>query len=784
MLNKKQTERYEFLKKEIKRHNKLYYTNGNPEITDIEYDRLFEELIKLESNLKIIPKDSPTYNVGGEILESLEKYNHKVPLLSIPKKSRELKDLEEWYNSIGGNGVEVIVQPKCDGITVNIDYNNGNYENGATRGNGYIGENITKSINCINSFPKKINEKFELSIRGEALLDFDYFIKHLSDDYSNPRNAIAGILRQLDISKIKNKKPFIAFYDLCDLNNNFNFKNDEEALKYLIQNNFEIVPYQVVNNFNDLKIICETKMNQTIKQINGYNICDFKNKKYMCDGLVIKVNDYILRDKLGFVSNGPKWAFAHKFPSLQGEARIKEINWQVGRTGRLTPVATFWKPVKLGGAVIKNATLNNLDYIRTLEFDKPRILSVLRDVCIGDSIVATESNKTLLELNYEPYIVKNIDIEKRKLNLIQNDEEFTIKFIENYFYRIKGLHIDDMVIVERSNDVIPKIIKIKNMKCRNIIEFYNKKNKLFYGEIDNNGITYINDNIITIGEYTYNENSRKTFIDLPKVCPSCGEKIIQKDSLYFCENINCKSRLKFTLAHFVERDAMNITGIGGKTLECLLKHKLINNIYDIYQLNNYKEEMLKIDGFKDKKINNILESIEKSKKVKMENFLYSLGIDGIGLSLSKIICSQYDNFEDIMNLKYEDLIKINDIGNINALNFVNFFLNKENKTMILNLLKIIRFENSNKNTNILNNINFVITGTLENSRNYYQNIIESNGGKVSNSISKNTNVVLIGEDAGKKKEKAENLKKEGNLLLLIYNHNDFINYIKKLGGKI
>lgn len=607
--------KYKDLVSKVKMYDYQYYTEGHSEISDSEYDRMYLELKIIEKFLpsEMVDVDSPTQKVGGEILDGFEKYSHRVPLLSIPFKSKEIEALEKWYENVGGEGTEILVQPKCDGITVNFPHQNSKYINGATRGNGNIGENVTKNIQTI----------------GATYTDIE---------------------------------------------------SDNEWIDILREIGFETAPYYIIKSFEELKEMCETKMNGLITEEDGFNVCTFDGLKYLCDGLVFKVNNFKKREELGFVSKGPKWSFAHKFKSVQATSRIDHVEWQVGRTGRISPVAVF-EEISLGGVKITRATLNNYDYMKNL--------TVVSET--GDS----------------------------------SD---------------KGLCKNDVITIERSNDVIPKVINIH-----------------------------------------HREDSNPILFEKPQICPVCGHLVKEVYSLHYCENINCEARLKGLLTHYTSRDAMNIVGFGEELINILVDKKMLKSIRDIYELKNHKDELIAIERFGVKKTENLLKAIEKSKDCELFQFIYAIGIREIGLSTAKILAKIFETFNNF-EMKSQDinnLTAIQDIGKITAENIFNFFNDESNKVLINDLLKIVKIKETKIGSNKLKGLTFVVIGTLKEKRNYYKTIIENNGGKVSGSVSKKTFAVIIGEDAGSKETNAKKLVEEGYDIKLIYGHSNFETFIAK-----
>ena len=375
------------LKELIAKYDKQYYEEGVSDISDAEYDRLYEEYLEFENKYPELKDmaDAPTKRVGaGDVAGTttlLPKFTHHTPLLSINKKAKELEELKAFYESIGGDGVEVIVEPKLDGITCNINFENGELVNAATRGNGYIGDLITENFkNTDTIYPESLGD-FDLEIRGEAIIPYNFFKENLSKDYSNPRNAVAGIMRSINSEYVKGKGIQVMFYDIGQTSMKLE-NSDLSNLCRISKLNFQTVPVISASSWNELKEVVESKMNNSIQEIDGFNVLMTNGKfpQAVCDGLVIKVDDITKRYQIGMTDKGPKWAFAYKFKPLQAMTRIDHIEWQVGKSGKITPVGVF-DEITLGGVKINRATLNNAIYIK---YVLP-LLYERRDVWINES---------------------------------------------------------------------------------------------------------------------------------------------------------------------------------------------------------------------------------------------------------------------------------------------------------------------------------------------------------------------------------------------------------------
>ena len=697
----------------IKKYDKQYYEDGVSEISDAEYDRLYDEYLELEnrySELKNNP-DSPTKRVGaGKEANTtvLPKFTHKSPLLSIDRKSKNLEDLKKFYEDCGGDGTEVIIEPKLDGITCNINYENGVFANAATRGNGYIGDLITENFKMTDTlYPKSLSNNENLEIRGEAIIPYDFFKKKLSKEYSNPRNAVSGIMRQIDPKSIKDKGVRVMFYDIGTYSNIMFEDSDYDRVDFIKLLGFNSVPVIMVDNYSDLEKVVNSKMNGMIQNIDGFNVLtvpkdekhNLEYPKAVCDGLVIKVNSHKKREEIGYSLKGPKWAFAYKFKPLQAETTINYVEWQVGKSGVVTPVAVFDK-ISLGGTNITKATLNNYDYMRNMP---------------------TVDNYGNIDLEHRSHILK-----------------------------------DDTIIVERANDVIPRIVAIKN----------------------HNICSHSKDNAVI----ERIEKETKTFFK-PSVCPVCGSELHKEDALLYCINPTCSAQIKGKIEHFASRDAMNIVGLGESIVDLLYEKGLLKSIDDIYKLPQKRSSLEKLEGFGKKKIDNLFKSIENSKNPELWQFIYALSIPNIGKRSSKDLANYFHNIGKLMSSTYEQLINIEGFAD-NTINTMLDYIYSENFVEMINrLLEYISPRQIQLNSNEFSGKTFVITGTLLRPRDYYQKIIESKGGKVSNSVSKKTYAVLIGKDAGSKAEKAYKFKNDGINIIILEDERHIEDFLKIESGE-
>lgn len=630
--------------------NYHYYTLDEPKLSDKEYDVLYDELVKLEKETGIVYAYSPTQRVGGAILDKFEKHTHLGRLWSLDK-SQNYGELFNWDNRVKkliddyNNSHEdklpsptYIVEYKFDGLTINVTYKNGELVQGATRGNGTIGEAILPQLKTIKTLPLKIDFKGIMEVQGEGLMPLSTLHEYNEkavEPLKNARNAAAGALRNLDPKVTAERKLISYFYNIGYIEGK-EFETHIEMLEFIKKNKLPVYSYA-----KECKSIEEV-----IEEIEK-----IEEKRHhidiLTDGAVVKINDMKTREVLGYTMRFPRWAIAYKFEAEETTTNLLSVEWNVGRTGKVTPTAIL-EPVEIAGATVRRATLNNYD-----------------------------------------------DIER------------------------KGVRLNSRVLVRRSNEVIPEIM----------------------GVVDTEEETYP--------------------IEKPTHCPACNSELIQDGVHIFCPNsLTCKPQLVSRMVHFASRDAMNIEGFSEKTAEKLLEELKLTDIPEIYEIKY--EDLIGLEGFKDKKTNNLLEAIEKSKNTTLDAFVYALGIPNVGIKTAKDLAEHYKSLEAIKNANYEDLLTIPDIGPKIAKSIIEFFHDDKILEGINKLLSegvTPYYEEAIMENSFFIDKTVVITGTIQAySRKEIKDRIEKMGGKVTSSVSKNTDYVIVGENPGSKYEKAIELE--------------------------
>lgn len=638
MVDEKKIQEMKSLIEEIDKHNKAYYVNDNPLISDGEYDKLYYRLVDLEQETGVVLSYSPTQRVGGEVLEGFVKKKHEVPLFSL-NKVRDFADLEAWAGDMKkfAPKSKLTLEYKFDGLSLIAEYNNGEFVSATTRGNGQIGEDVSLQAKTIKSLPLRIKFKGRLIVQGEGMISLDNFEKYnktAEEKLKNPRNAVAGAIRNLDPKETAKRGLDYLCYAIL-LSEGKTFSSQKEMIEFLEDNGFKTGGY--FKSFSDVK-----ELEKEIEKVDKVK----NNIDYMIDGMVIKVDEVKPREKIGWTNKFPKWAMAFKFVAQEVTTLLRDVSWQVGRSGRVTPIANL-EPVELAGATISRATLNNIE-----------------------------------------------DIER------------------------KGVFKNSRVFLRRSNEVIPEVMGLAE--------------KLPESEV----------------------------IEPPKTCPSCGEKLTRKGPLLFCTNHSgCREQVVDRLSHFASRNAFNIEGLSEKTVGQFYDTLGVRLLSDIFSIN--KEDLLKLELFKDKKAEKTLKSIEKSKNIELDRFIFALGITEVGNKTAKDLAREFKTLDGVKSANIDMLASVRDVGSVIAENIYNFFQNKDNLDEIDRLfeagVKLAEVEEQNAE-GIFAGKTVVLTGSLENfTRSEAEKIIESQGGKTSSSVSKNTDFVLAGENAGSKLDKANAL---------------------------
>ena len=638
------------LREKLEYYAKKYYDDDEPEISDYEYDMMMNKLKALEKEFpELITSESLTQKVGGHVKEGFKQVEHEVPLQSL-QDVFSFEELREFDDRICKSAkeeneeVNYVVETKIDGLSAALEYVDGIFVRGATRGNGLIGEDITDNLRTIKSIPKVLTEKVNITVRGEVFIGVKEFEKLNEEQeimgkplFANARNAAAGSLRQLD-AKVTATRPLdIYIFNIQKLEGN-NFNSHYEQLEYLDKLGF---------NVNPVRIFCKNykEAEKAIKYI-GENR---EKLGFGIDGAVIKVDSLSFREKLGQTYKVPRWAIAYKYPPEAKETTLKDVIWQVGRTGVITPMAIL-EPVKVAGSTISKTTLHNEDFIKE-----------------------------------------------------------------------KELKIGDTVVIQKQGDVIPEVIKVIKEK----------------------------------------RTGDEKEVEIPTVCPICGAPATREEgeAAIYCNGIECPAQLLRGIEHFVSKECMDIDGLGYKIVEQLIEKGLISNIADIYKLTLEDIASLKKNGKKFAK--NLMDAIEKSKNQDLFNVINALGIRQVGVKAAKVLAKKYKTIDALMRANIYDLYEVEDIGEITANNIYEFFRSEQTIDMVNRLKEAGVNMNAKVEENVDNRFEgkvFVLTGSLEKyTRGEASDIIEKYGGRTSSSVSKKTDYVLAGEEAGSKLTKAQEL---------------------------
>ena len=615
-----------------------YYVLDNPSVSDKEYDELYDELKKLEAESGEVYPDSPTRRVGGEPIAAFERHEHIARLYSLDKSvtDEEMRAfLTRVYKAAGGE-TDCTVEYKFDGLTVCLTYRDGAFVRATTRGNGVVGEDVTAQVLTIHSYPMRISYRGTLEVRGEAVIRLsvlDAYNRTAKEPLKNARNAAAGAIRNLDPKITAERRPDIYFYDVNYLSEG-KALSQTEAHDFLLREGFRVFPYFRV---------CRTE-EEVLAAIDEVEV-GRRTIDVLTDGAVVKVNDPAVREAMGYTDKFPRWAMAFKFEAEEVTTTVNDIVWQVGRTGKLTPLALL-EPVELAGVTVRKATLNNYgDILR-------------KDVKIGSR-----------------------------------------------------------VLIRRSNEVIPEIL----------------------------------------GATEHTSSSREP--EKPTVCPYCGSALVETGANLFCPNRECRPRIAARLDHYAGKNAMDIEGFSESTACLLIDKKGVRNFSDLYRLT--AESLSDLDGFGAKKTANLLSAIEKSKRVTLDAFIYAIGIDGIGRVAAEDLAKRFGSREALQNASAEELVALENIGEITANNIAEYFRDPANLSELEALFSLgvaPQTADESPKEGIFSGQSVVLTGTLSAyKRSEAQKLIESLGGVCQSSVTAKTTLVIAGEEAGSKLDKAKKL---------------------------
>lgn len=628
----------------LNRYASEYYTSDNPSVSDSEYDRLYRELVELETAYPDqVLADSPTHRVGGKVLDGFEKYSHQYPLYSLQDAfSRE--ELEAFDARVRKEVAHptYICELKIDGLSISLTYEKGMLVAGATRGDGSIGENITENLKRVKDIPLTLPEELDITVRGECYMpraSFDQVNQARQEngepEFANPRNAAAGTLRQLDTAVVAKRNLATFLYQEASPSTR---DSQEKVLKHLEQLGFVVNPKRILaENIDEIWAF--------IQEVGE----ERENLPYDIDGVVIKVNDLAGQEELGFTVKAPKWAVAYKFPAEEKEAKLLSVDWTVGRTGVVTPTANL-TPVQLAGTTVSRATLHNVDYIAE-----------------------------------------------------------------------KDIRKDDTVIVYKAGDIIPAVLRVVESK--------------------------------RISEEK---------LDIPTNCPSCDSDLLhfEDEVALRCINPRCPAQIMEGLIHFASRDAMNITGLGPSIVEKLFAANLVKDVADIYRLK--EEDFLLLEGVKEKSAAKLYQAIQASKENSAERLLFGLGIRHVGSKASQLLLQHFHSIENLAQADPDEVASIESLGGVIAKSLQTYFAT-EGSEILLRELKETGVNLDYKGQTVvadavLSGLTVVLTGKLERlKRSEAKSKLESLGAKVTGSVSKKTDLVVAGADAGSKLQKAQEL---------------------------
>ncbi|MGP0418135.1 NAD-dependent DNA ligase LigA [Streptococcus pneumoniae] len=628
----------------LNRYATEYYTSDNPSVSDSEYDRLYRELVELETAYpEQVLADSPTHRVGGKVLDGFEKYSHQYPLYSLQDAfSREELDAFDARVRKEVAHPTYICELKIDGLSISLTYEKGILVAGVTRGDGSIGENITENLKRVKDIPLTLPEELDITVRGECYMpraSFDQVNQVRQEngepEFANPRNAAAGTLRQLDTAVVAKRNLATFLYQEASPSTR---DSQEKGLKYLEQLGFVVNPKRILaENIDEIW--------NFIQEVGQ----ERENLPYDIDGVVIKVNDLASQEELGFTVKAPKWAVAYKFPAEEKEAQLLSVDWTVGRTGVVTPTANL-TPVQLAGTTVSRATLHNVDYIAE-----------------------------------------------------------------------KDIRKDDTVIVYKAGDIIPAVLRVVESK-----------------------------------------RVSEEKLDIPTNCPSCNSDLLhfEDEVALRCINPRCPAQIMEGLIHFASRDAMNITGLGPSIVEKLFAANLVKDVADIYRLQ--EEDFLLLEGVKEKSAAKLYQAIQASKENSAEKLLFGLGIRHVGSKASQLLLQYFHSIENLYQADSEEVASIESLGGMIAKSLQTYFAT-EGSEILLRELKETGVNLDYKGQTVvadaaLSGLTVVLTGKLERlKRSEAKSKLESLGAKVTGSVSKKTDLVVVGADAGSKLQKAQEL---------------------------
>lgn len=646
------TEKAKELRRQLNQYSHEYYVADKPTVEDYVYDQLYKELVDIETEYPdLITADSPTQRVGGKILQGFEKVTHDVQMYSLNDgfSKEDIYDFDERVQKLAGQAVSYCCELKIDGLAISLKYENGYFVQGATRGDGTVGENITENLKTVKSIPWELKKPISIEVRGECYMPKQSFVdlnqareEAGQDIFANPRNAAAGSLRQLDTSIVAKRNLNTFLYTVADFGP-MTAQTQADALNELSAIGLRTNP--------------ERKLCQTIDEVWAY-IEEYHEKRaelpYEIDGIVIKVNDFSVQDELGFTVKAPRWAIAYKFPPEEAKTVIEEIEWTIGRTGVVTPTAVM-TPVRVAGTTVSRASLHNPDFIA-----------------------------------------------------------------------MKDIRLNDTVIIYKAGDIIPEVAQV-------VLEDRAQDSRPY---------------------------------QMPTHCPVCASELVHLDEevALRCINPKCPAQIKEGLNHFVSRNAMNIDGLGPRVLAQMYDKELVADVADLYFLT--EEQLMTLDKIKEKSANNIYTAIQASKENSVERLIFGLGIRHVGAKAAKILAEYFGNLKQISHAKKEEIIALESMGETIADSLVTYFENEEVHELIDELTKAgVNFEYKGIRTSQLEAVEspfkdktIVLTGKLTHyTREEAKEKIENLGGKVTGSVSKKTDIVVAGAEAGSKLTKAEQL---------------------------